>query len=179
MIKTWKGKSTDFLLAICYFIIYCCIVHIIVSIRQSVKYNKDIVEAIWDPGGIAFTFFLLIFCMSPAWVYFRKVPKMMVLDSESGRLEIHKRKRTFRYNIDKIRYSKRVTNFFYVLEIHATFESSRKEEFEKLALTIVVPKWGLSWDMKKMEEIVKEFENQNIKEIKDRPLIPISEYFYR
>lgn len=80
--------------------------------------------------------------------------------------------------MDKIRFYKRVTSLFYILEIHATFESSRNEQFERLATSIIVPNWGLSWNKTKMEEIVTEFKNMNIEEIKNRPQLPIYEYFY-
>jgi translation initiation factor 2 alpha subunit (eIF-2alpha) len=116
--------------------------------------------------------------MSPVWVYFRKVPKILKIDSSSKKLEIQKKRKTLKYNMDKIRFYKRKTKLFFILEIHATFESSRNGQFEKLATTIIVPNWGLSWNRKKMEEIVNEFKALDIEEINSRPNIPIYEYFY-
>jgi hypothetical protein len=116
--------------------------------------------------------------MSPVWVYYRKVPKMLKIDFQNKKLEIYKKRKTLKYNMDKIRFYTRTTRFFYILEIHATFESSKNREFEKLATSIIVPNWGLSWDKTKMEEIVNEFKFMNIEEIKNRPQMPLSEYFY-
>lgn len=178
MIKIWKGKSSDLLLVLLYFVLYSVAVHIITTIRHSIRYDKNIIESLLDPMNFLFTFCLLFIFMSPVWVYFRKVPKMLKIDSQHKKLEIHKKRRTLKYNMDKIRFYKRTTTLFYILEIHATFESSRNVEFEKLATSIIVPNWGLSWDKTKMEEIVSEFESLNVEEIKSRPQTPLSEYFY-
>jgi len=178
MIKIWKGKSSDLLLVLLYFVLYSIGIHIIVTIRHSIKHDENIIESIKDPMNFLFTFGLLFFFMSPVWVYFRKVPKILKIDLQNKKLEIHKKRKTLKYNMDKIRFYKRPTSFFYILEIHATFESSRNRQFEKLATSIIVPNWGLSWNKTKMEEIVNEFRSLNIEEIKNRPQIPISEYFY-
>lgn len=100
------------------------------------------------------------------------------MDSGNRKLEIQKKGRNLKYDMDRIRFYKRNTTFFYILEIHATFESSRNGKFEKLATSIIVPNWGLSWNRTKMNEIVNELKAMKIEEIKNRPHIPISEYFY-
>lgn len=178
MIKTWKGKPIDFLLAFIYFILYSCVVTIQVAIKHSIKYDTDVILAIKNPNNYLFSFCFLFFFMSPVWVYFRKVPKLLKIDVANRKMEIHKRKRTLKYNLDKIRFYQRKTIFFFILEIHATFESSRNGEFEKLATSIIVPNWGMSWNKRKMEEIVEEFRTLDIEEIKNRPLLKLSEYFY-
>jgi hypothetical protein len=178
MIKIWKGKSSDLLLVLLYFVLYTIGIHIIAAIRHSIKYDESIVESIKNPVNFLFTFGLLFFFMSPVWVYFRKVPKMLKIDLQNKMLVIHKKRKILQYNMDKIRFYKRVTSLFYILEIHATFESSRNEQFERLATSIIVPNWGLSWNKTKMEEIVTEFKDMNIEEIKNRPQLPIYEYFY-
>ncbi len=178
MIKTWKGKPTDLLLTLVYFILYGSGIHILVAIKHAVKHHKPIIHAITDPSSIILSFFLLFFVLSPVWVYFRKVPRLLKLDPINQKLEIQKRRKTLRYNTDKIRFYKRITKFFYILEIHATFHSSRNGEFEKMATSIIVPNWGLSWNKKKMDEIVQELKAMQVEEITSRPHIPIHEYFY-
>lgn len=178
MIKTWKGKSTDLFLATLYFILYAIVLHVLVTIKKSVKRDENIIEAIKNPGGFLLTFILLLVFMSPIWVYFRKVPKLLKIDSNEGKLVIQKKRKTLNYNLDKIRFYKRETTFLYILEIHATFESRKNGTFEKMATSIVVPNWGLSWNKKKMNEITQALTELKIEEIINKPNTSISEYFY-
>lgn len=178
MIKIWKGKSSDLLLVLLYFVIYGAGIHIFVTIRHSIRHNEDIIESLKNPLNFLFTLCLVFFFMSPIWVYFRKVPKLLKIDSSTKKLEIQKKGKTLKYNMDKIRFYKRTTSLFYIIEIHASFESYRNGQFEKLATSIIVPNWGLSWNRKKMDEIVNEFKELDVEEIKSRPNISISEYFY-
>lgn len=178
MIKTWKGKSTDVLLVILYFLIYGIGFHIMLVLRQKRKHQSDFNFTLDNPFQYLLTFFLLFIFMSPTMVYFSKVPKMLEIDSLKRKLVLHKRSKKLGYNIDKIRYYKRETSIFFILEIHATFEVPQKAPFEKLATTIIVPNWGLSWNRKKMLEIVAELKALNVEEVKNRPQISISDYFY-
>jgi len=178
MIKTWKGKWSDLILVLVYFMLYSVGIHVLSSVRLAIRHNVPIMEQIKDPSNVFLSFALLFFFMSPVWVYFRKVPKKLIIDYTNSELFIHKKRRVLKYNMDKIRYAKRVTTFFYILEIHATFETSRNGEIEKLASSIIVPNWGLSWNKKTMNEIVKELDDLKVQEILDRPKLPISEYFY-
>lgn len=176
--QTWKGKRTDLVLVLLYFMLYGFLVHLITTFRHAVKYHEDFSHAVGNPLNILLTCCLVFFFMSPVWVYFRKVPKSLMLDPENHRLEIKKRRKTYGYNTNKIRYYERNTPFFFILEIHATFPSSKGGEFERLANTIIVPNWGLSWNRKKMIAIVDALKAAQIPEIKTRTYIPISEYFY-
>lgn len=178
MEKTWKGKSSDVYLVVLYFSLYTLVIHILVAIRHSLRYNEDILRSIQDPFNFLFTFGLLFFFMSPVWIYFRKVPKSLTISSIERRLEIKKKNRILNYNMDKIRFYKRKTTFFYILEIHATFESSRRAPFEKLATSIIVPNWGLSWNRTKMEEIIEELKEMKVPEIEFRPYVSINEYLF-
>ena len=116
--------------------------------------------------------------MSPIGVYFRKVPKSLQIDTTNKRLEIEKRNKKFGFNTDKIRFSRKITSLFYILEIHATVESTRNRSFEKRITTIIVPNWGLSWNKNKMEEIVDVMHNMNIEEFQNKSRVHISHYFY-
>jgi hypothetical protein len=116
--------------------------------------------------------------MSPIGVYFRKVPKSLKIDTTNKRLEIEKRNKKFGFNTDKIRFSRKRTSLFYILEIHATVESTRNHSFEKHITTIIVPTWGLSWNIKKMNEIVCVMKAMNIEEFENTKRMHISHYFF-
>lgn len=179
MTKTWKGKRTDFLLILLYSLIQGIVIHILVSLRESmrVRHHQDFGEAFTNPGTFFISFIILLVVVSPVGIYFRKVPKQLLLDLTNRRLEIKKRRKKLGYNLDYIRFYQRQTLFFSILEIHATFETTRNGSVEKLATVIIVPNWGLSWNKKVLSEIVLELKQAQIPEIKNRPAIPISEYF--
>ncbi|WP_300665236.1 hypothetical protein [Fluviicola sp.] len=149
MTKTWQGKRTDFLLILLYSLV---------------------------------TFFIgiiiLLVGVSPVWIYFRKVPKKLQLDLTNRKLEIKKRRKTLCYNMDYIRFYQRQTIFFFIFEIHATFETARNGSVEKLATVLIVPNWGLSWNKKVMTEIIHELKQAGVPEIKNRKAIPLSDYFH-
>ncbi len=180
MTKTWQGKRTDFLLILLYSLVQGLIIHILVSWRQSIqiKYPQEFGEAFSNPGTFLITVVFLLFMTTPVWIYFRKVPKKFQLDLANRRLEIKKRRKTLGYNLDYIRFYKRQVVFFYILEIHATFQTARNGSVEKLATVIIVPNWGLSWNKKVMTEIVHELKLAGVPEIKTRKAIPLSDYFY-
>lgn len=178
MTTTWKGKKTDHLLSLLYLILYCLGVHVIIAFKQAVNQQTEFSLALRSPGNFFLTLIIVFIFMSPVWVYYRKVPKSLSIESDNRKLIVHKRRKTLRYDMDRIRFYKRLYPFFYILEIHATFQSSRRESFEKMACSIIVPNWGLSWNKRKMEEIVGTLKEQNIEEIKSRPYVPFSEYIY-
>ena len=149
MIKIWKGKSSDLLLVLLYFALYASGIHILVTIKYSIKHHENIVESIKDPFNFLLTICLAFFFMSPVWVYFRKVPKILKIDSSTKKLEIQKKRKTLKYNMDKIRFYKRPTRLFYILEIHATFESPRNGEFEKISYFDYSSELGLILEQKK------------------------------
>lgn len=179
MTKTWKGKRTDFLLILLYSLVQGIIIHTFISWRQSIyiKHTQEFGEAFTNPGTLFISIITLLVIVSPVWIYFRKVPKQLLLDLTNRRLEIRKRRKKLGYNLDYIRFYQRQTIFFSILEIHATFETARNGSVEKLATVIIVPNWGLSWNKKVLSEIVLELKQAQIPEIKNRPAIPISEYF--
>lgn len=178
MKKEWKGKPSDIVLVVIYFILYSIVLHIGFSINQSFKKGVDFMETALDPMEYLLMFGIMIVFMSPVGVYFSKVPKSLMFDTLNKKMEVRKRSKTLKYNTDKIRFFKRETQFFFILEIHATFINRKNEEFEKLATTIIVPNWGLSWNRKKMEEIISVFRNEGVGEIKFRPDTSLIDYFY-
>lgn len=178
MIRIWTGKKSDFLLAMLYFILYGTGIHILVSIKRAMKYDENVMIAITNPGSLLFSIGLLFFVMSPIGLYFRKIPKKLILNYDDRQMEIHKKRRKLIYDLNRVRYAKRETKFFFILEIHATFDTSRGGEIEKMATSIIVPNWGLSWNRKVMNELIEEFKKLEIQEIQKVSNTPISEYFY-
>lgn len=174
----WKGKKVDLILVMIYFTVYAFGIHSLVTLKDAIENDVDFSKAIFDPFNILLAVFILMLCMSPAWVYFRKVPKMMTIDTFHRTLEIRKRKRTLKYNTDFIRFYQRQTTFFYILEIHATFDTRSKGKIEKMATSIIVPNWGLSWNKRVMIEVIDAFKSMDIEEINYRKHQSLSDYFY-
>lgn len=179
MTKIWKGKRTDFLLILLYSLVQGVIIHLLISFRQSlrIRHPQEFNEALTNPGTFFMTLIILLIVVSPVGIYFRKVPKKLQLDLANRKLEIKKRKKTLRYEMDYIRFYQRQTMFFSILEIHATFQTARNGSVEKLATVIIVPNWGLSWNKKVLKEVVHELILADVPEIKTRKSIPLSEYF--
>jgi hypothetical protein len=125
--KEWKGSKIDLLLFFLYFLIYITVIHTISTFRSSVKKSIPFSEALLNPTSFFLTFVLFLVFLSPFGIYFRKIPKKVILDESNRQLEIHKKGKKLVYNIDKIRFCQRNFKFFYVLEIHASFESSQKK----------------------------------------------------
>lgn len=178
MILTWKGRKTDLLLVLIYFSMYSMGIHFVNSLNQSLKGRVDFSEALRNPGNILLSLVIVFFFMSPVWIYYKKVPRTIRIDLPNRRLSIEKRRKTLRYDMDRIRFYQRNYPFFQILEIHATFESSRRGSFEKMACSIVVPKWGLSWNKRKLEEVGRALHKEGVEEIKTRPEVPFWEYLY-
>lgn len=179
MTKSWQGKRTDFLVVLLYLLGQGVLIHVLVAFRQSlrVRHQQDFDEALTNPGTFVITIILLLVFVSPIGIYFKKVPRKLVLNLTDRKLELEKHGKTLRYNMDYIRFCQRSTTFFFILEIHATFQTSRNGPLEKLATVIIVPNWGLSWNKKVMTEIVREFKDAGIPEIFERKPISISDYF--
>ncbi len=157
---------------------YCALAFVASTHRQSIKHGKDFVQEILNTSSFIFMLVLFFVIMSPIGVYFRKVPKSLKIDTTNKRLEIEKRNKKFGFNTDKIRFSRKRTSLFYILEIHATVESTRNHSFEKHITTIIVPTWGLSWNIKKMNEIVCVMKAMNIEEFENTKRMHISHYFF-
>lgn len=179
MTKTWQGKRTDFLLMFLYSLMQGVMIHTLISFGRSlkIKYPQEFSEAFTDPATFFISMIFLLVVVSPIGIYFRKVPKKIQLDLTNRKLEIKKRRKTLRYNIDSIRFYQRQTLFFFILEIHATFETTRNGPVEKLATVIIVPNWGLSWNKKVMTEIIHELKQADVPEMKTRNSPLLSDYF--
>lgn len=179
MNKSWEGKRSDFLLILLYSLSQWIFIHLLVSIRQSmsIKHPQEFSKALMNPGTFFISFILLLVIASPIGIYSRKVPRKLLLNLTDRKLELKKRRKTLRYNMDYIRFYQRQTTFFFILEIHATFETARNGTVEKLATVIIVPNWGLSWNKKVMKEIAHELIQAGVPEIKTRKQTPLSDYF--
>ena len=152
--------------------------YIDVTLRYSLDRDLDFFEQVQDRFNIYLIFGFLLIFMSPAAVYYRMVPKAFIIDENRRMLEIRKRSKTLKYQVDKIRFYQTNTIFFSILEIHATFRTHKNEPFEKLANVIVVPNRGLSWNGKKMKEIAAVMRELNIEEIENRKPLPIWDYLF-
>ncbi|TNE52839.1 MAG: hypothetical protein EP338_13705 [Bacteroidetes bacterium] len=176
--KTWTGRKIDLLISLFYFLIYACMIHIMTSISRVIEDGKDLTEELSSPGNYLLSILLVFVFMSPIWVYFRKVPKRLSLNREQNKLEIEKRNRQLRYDLDRIKFHQRQTLLFSILEIHAKFSTPRLGEIEKMATSIVVPRWGLSWNQKTLRNIARELKASGVVELQNLPKKPVVSYWY-
>jgi hypothetical protein len=124
MNKTWKGKKTDFILVMLYFLIFALVAHTGSSIKSALKHHENI----WDEL-FSFPHFLLVLCifivfLSPVWIYFRKIPRSVSIDPASNKFSIDKRKKkSFNLNLDAISCFQRTFQFSWKfmlsLKVHA------------------------------------------------------------
>lgn len=189
MVKVWKGRITDRILSIFYLLglslIFClCLTLSFFSFKTRRRLNlpefsvKAFTELLFSP--VIFFVFNGLFILICGWFWFacfKHIPKKVIIDSDNKLLIIQKQNRSLRYNLDRIRFYKRESKFYYLIEIHASFDFLRQGETEKLATCIITPNFGFSWKKRKMEEITSELINQGVKEIPLRPYTPIYEYF--
>ncbi len=93
-------------------------------------------------------------------------------------MEIAKRKRTLRYDLERTRFCVFRKPLFVILEIHLSFENSRGQMIEKLGTSIVAPKWGLSINERTIKDVSERLRAMGVEEIKDRRAKSLYEYLY-
>ncbi|MCE2713031.1 MAG: hypothetical protein LW688_10895 [Cryomorphaceae bacterium] len=175
---SWKRKSIDFLLIFIYFIGYVILARILSVFQVYLKRDIPLAETLTDSSGYVYTFLACIVFMSPAGVYFRKVPACLRIDPYSKSMEIAKRKRTLRYDLERTRFCVFRKPLFVILEIHLSFENSRGQMIEKLGTSIVAPKWGLSINERTIKDVSERLRAMGVEEIKDRRAKSLYEYLY-
>ncbi len=174
----WKRRSIDFLLVFVYFLLFVCLARVVTVLQVYAKRDIPLAETLTDPSGYFFTFIVCLVFMSPAGVYFRKVPKELRVDSSAKSMEISKRKRTLHYDLERTRFCVFTKPLFVILEIHISFENSRGEEIEKLGTSIVVPRWGLSINERTIKDVAERLREIGVEEIRDRRAKSLYDYWY-
>ena len=175
---TWKRKPIDFLLVFIYLILYVVLARILGVFKAYAKRGIPLAETLKDPSGYVFTFIACLVVMSPAGVYFRKVPASLRIDPAEKSMEIAKRKKTLHYDLERTRFCIFRKPLFMILEIHISFENSRGEEIEKLGTSIVVPRWGLSINEQTILDVAERLREIGVEEIKDRRSKSLYDYWY-
>ncbi len=185
--KTWKGKGSDFPIAMLYFIGFVLFVHVASSLNigRRHRYHYSAHEENVMDNLLSFPHFLLILAVmsifiSPVWIYFRKAPKSLTIDVPSNKLLIQKRtrKKSFNFNLDAISYFQHTFPFYSILEIYAEFEGSRGQIINKRVYTLVVPNWGLSWNKKVIDDIEKSLREVQVPVNRSFKLKNFWEYLY-
>ncbi|MGV3632703.1 MAG: hypothetical protein ACO1O6_15975 [Bacteroidota bacterium] len=163
MAKTWKGKKTDFLLVMLYFLIFVLVAHIGSSIRTALKHHENILDAVLSFPHFLIVLGIFILLFSPVLIYFKKIPRSFTIDVSSNKLSIDKRrKKSYNLNLDAISYFQHTFPFYSILEIYAEFDGSRGQIINKRVYTLVVPNFGLSWNRKVINEIEKTLKEANV-----------------
>ena len=171
MVKEWKGRKSDIFVAYGIYLLFVLFVHVATSIKHSLKHDEDLVDnilSIWRFLGVSF---LLSLFMSPLWIYLRKVPKSISIDFDTRKLSItrKRRKKSATLDLDQIRYAYHAASLFSVIEIHASFTSSRGHKLEKILSTIMVPNKGMSWNQQVLKEIAGTLDELNVPVSESKP----------
>gem|GEM_PF-2048852 len=175
---SWRRKRIDFLLVIIYLIVYVILARILSVFQAYLKRGIPLAETLKDPSGYFFTFIACLVFMAPAGVYFRKVPASWRIDPFTKSMEITKRKKTLRYDLERTRFCVFRKPLFVILEIHISFENSRGETIEKMGTSIVVPKRGLSINEQTIKDVAKRLREAGVEEITDRRAKSLYDYWY-
>ena len=160
MVKEWKGSKKDIFVTYGIYLLFVTLVHIYIcsSAQHAHRVNKQMFEDlfnIWHFLGVLFL--VSLFMLSPVWIYIRKVPKSISIDTSNLKLTIKRRVRMKSpiFDLNSISYAYYTTSMFSVIEIYGPFTSSRGQILEKRLSTIVVHNKGMSWNQKVFEEIVE------------------------
>jgi hypothetical protein len=128
------------------------------------KYDEPLTGRLYSPGHFIAVFLLLSLFMSPLWVYFRKVPKLITIDGINRNFHLQRKRKSSVYDLtlDQISFASMYKPLYAVLEIYGTFQSSRGHTLEKRIATIIVPNKGMSWNAKVLKEIDTELSDLNV-----------------
>ncbi len=179
MKKEWKRKSTDVLVAYLIFLMFVLSVHIITSVKRATTHNKDVIEEVSNLYGLLGIFVLFTIFMSPIWGFYRRVPKKIVIDPDTGKLIIDRKRKSksMVLEIDSISSAHHTFMLYSVIEIHGSFRATRGHTLTKLISVILVPNFGMSWNKKTLREIQMSLKELNVPENNNEPMT-LWEYLY-
>lgn len=167
-IHQWKSKRTDFLVTIVLLFVFMCLFHLIISSglgRRSHHYRdpdnrQTFVQRLTDPADIGMSIIGTLLVFSPLYVFRRKVPKSIALDTDQRLLTVQKRtkKKPQTIALEASGYHYYSLIGFSVFEIYNDFHT-RNGSVRKRYLTVLIPKVGMSMtdkDLKKLVGLLKE-----------------------
>lgn len=180
MNKSWKGKNTDFILVMIYFLAFALFVHVASAIRTALKQDENIMEEILSFPHFLMVLGIFLIFLSPVWIYFRKIPRGITIDAASNKFSIDKRNKKKDYNLrlDAMSYFQHTFPLYSILDIYAEFEGSRGQLIHKRVYTLVVPNFGLSWNKKVIDDIEKTLRESDVPVNRAFKLKSFWEYIY-
>ena len=172
MIKEWKGKATDVLIVYGIYLFFVTIIHIASAIQISLENGEDIISAIVSFPNFLWKLVLVSILMSPMALYLRKIPKTIIIDTNTRTLIIERKKKSKPINLDinnNLSYSLHSTIFYSVIEIYGIYQTTRGHSIKKKVLALMVPNIGLFWNKKVLTEIQNTLESLNVSTNSDKP----------
>jgi len=167
-IHQWKSKRTDFLVTIVLLFIFMCLFHLMIASglgRPSHHYrdrdnHEPFEQRLTDPLHVGMSIIGTLLVFSPLYVFRRKVPKSIFLDTDQRLLTIQKRtkKKPQIITLEASGYHYYSLIGFSVFEIYNDFHT-RNGSVRKRYLTVLIPKVGMSItdrDLRKLVQLLKE-----------------------
>ncbi|WP_341904732.1 hypothetical protein [Fluviicola taffensis] len=157
MKREWNRKRVDLIILLIYIILFSMAMHIAGSFNRKHHDQTPIADKLMNPFHYLMSLVLTLIFLSPFSFYFKKVPKRLAIDAESGKLQIKKRSSTkpLNFDLNRITYYSESTKFFCILEIYSEVTTSRGITMNKRFTSIVVPAFGFSWNRKVIKEITE------------------------
>jgi hypothetical protein len=157
----WAGKKIDKFLLVLFFIFLNSSLFIMFYllkpyfIEWEFPFSKFMIELI----GFAILMSTIVFI-----IYWGRIPEKITLDQSKNRLFVLSRraKKERQFDLDYITYFYQDALLFSVLEINADFVNSRGKKLDLNVCTIVVLKYGLSWNKAKLRDIEFNFKSIDI-----------------
>jgi hypothetical protein len=156
----WKSKRTDFLFTVVLLLAFMCCFHLVSNAglrkRPFRSHNTESYgQRLKDPMNIGMSIAAGLLVFSPLYVFRRKVPRVLTLDTDRKRLVVHKRTRKKEQVIalQNAGYYYYTLFFFSVFEIYHDFETSRASH-RKRYLTVLIPKAGMAIRDKDLRELI-------------------------
>jgi hypothetical protein len=156
----WRSKRTDFLFTLVLLLAFMCCFHLVSNAGvKKRRYRPDNTESyaqrLQDPMNIGMSIAAGLLIFSPLYVFRRKVPRLLTLDTDRKRLVVRKRtqKKDQAIALQGAGYHYYTFFFFSVFEIYHNFETSRGSH-RKRYLTVLIPKAGMSIRDKDLRELI-------------------------
>ena len=124
---------------------------------RGLFHGKSYFKNIHRLEHLLFCTVIILIVFLPIWLYRRKVPKEIWLDSETRTLHIvSKRKsKSLTLPVDHISYHYETQALFCNLEIYPTVELSTVQTIKPLTRTIIAPAYGMGINAETLRKLVK------------------------
>lgn len=164
MKKQWTRKQVDLIVLLIYMLLFSMGMHISGALKRWRRDQIPLIDQLLNPFHYLMCVLITIIILSPFSFYFKKVPKSLIIDPESRKLQIQKRRNSkpLNFDIDRITYHSESTRLFCILEIYSEVTTSRGITSNKRFTSIVVPAFGFSWNKRVMKEIATSLKELNV-----------------